>query len=352
MSRSMKDDHWERHEPGMDRGLLPAEIDMTSETEPVQLDVRPLVQRARTAFDRGHNPETTASALPMLTDIVAELARFQEISLEKTNQSASMLKRIDNKYVVDKSTLISVLDDLRKQFRILRIDERGIFSYESCYFDDRKRCFREHQQGRRHRFKVRTRLYVESNKAYFEVKLKGKRGQTEKSRETCDHFHDFAIDDNEQRMLCDLYEQSYKKAFRYDMKPALHVSYKRFTLVSASGGERITVDFSLGFETPAGRTVQIGDDFIIVETKSADGRGKADRVMKQRHVRQAEGCSKYCIGMVLTGGVEKHNKFRPIVKTVRSRMRAPDNGEERHEHQRRYGMGPTFLDAGMNRCSK
>jgi len=256
--------------------------------------------------------------------IVASLQTFSEISLEDTNKSASMLRRIDNKYVVDQRQLLDVLDALKKDFRILRIDGRGIFSYESCYFDDNHQCFNEHRQGRRHRFKVRTRLYVESDKAFFEVKLKGRRGQTEKSREACDHFHSFAVNDGEQRMLRELYEDSYGRAFRYRMVPALHVSYQRFTLVSASGRERITVDLNLGFETPSGKRAEADTDFIIIETKTADGRGKSDRALKSQHIRTADGCSKYCVGMVLTGEVEKFNKFRTIVRRAQARMPTSD----------------------------
>lgn len=275
---------------------------------------------------------TAALVQPNPPDIVDALARFSDISLEETNKSAQMLKRIDNKYVVGRSALLSVLDELQEEFKILRIEHRGIFSYKSCYFDDNGLCFKEHQQGKRQRFKVRTRLYVESDKAYFEVKLKGKRGQTDKSRQKCDQFYAYAVDDEQQEMLRKLYKESYGKEFRFTMRPALHVTYNRFTLVSAQGGERVTVDFNLGFSTPCGKRAQIGNDFIIIETKSADGRGRSDRVLKRNRIRQAEGCSKYCIGMALVGEVRKYNKFRSIVKTARSRMDGPFARDSERDH--------------------
>ncbi len=262
----------------------------------------------------------TALNMAKLCDIDASLSRLSMITLEETNKLAQMLKRIDNKYIVDREALLSLLDEMSNDFRILSIDGHRIFSYRSCYFDDDARCFKEHQQGRRQRFKVRTRLYVESDKAYFEVKLKGKRGQTEKSRTVCEQFNNFMVNDAQHRMLRKLYEKSYGKVFRYEMKPALHVSYNRFTLVSSAGSERTTVDFDLGFATPSGKRVQIGDDFVIIETKSANGRGIADSLLKRNHIRQASGCSKYCIGMVLAGEVQRYNKFRPIVNRIRSRM--------------------------------
>ena len=261
-----------------------------------------------------------ASASP--ADVQTALRSFSPISLEETNKSASMLKRIDNKYLVDKLKLRSILDQLRTDFRVLEIDGCSIFSYESCYFDDEQRCFHEHLQGRRQRFKVRTRRYVESGKAFFEVKLKGKRGQTDKSRETCNDYYAFVINDDERQMMRGLYEKRYGKRFPYRLAPTLHVSYRRFTLVSTSGKERITVDFNLGFETPMGKQAFIGDDFIIIETKTADGRGQSDLALKRQHVRGVDGCSKYCLGMVLTGEVERFNKFRGIVKRALSCMQA------------------------------
>jgi len=280
--------------------------------------------RADDAIDRNKRSDigraSECHVAPSQSELVAILQGFPKISLEETNKSASMLKRIDNKYIVDQQQLRSVLELLRNNFKVLAIDGCRIFSYESCYFDDDGRCFNEHQQGRRQRFKVRTRRYVESNMAFFEVKLKGRRGQTDKSRKACDHYHSFVMNESEQRMLSDLYEHNYGRAFHYKMVPALHVSYQRFTLVSASGRERITVDLNLGFETPSGKCAFIGDDFIIIETKTADGRGKSDRALKNRHIRSVAGCSKYCVGMALTGAVTTYGKFRPIVKLAQSRM--------------------------------
>ncbi len=274
-------------------------------------------RRSDTRRGRG-SPNT-----PYSSTLLTFLETFSEISLEETNKSASMLKRIDNKYVVDQKQLRSVLQKLKPNFSILTIDGRHIFSYESCYFDDDGRCFKEHQQGRRQRFKVRTRRYVESDMAFFEVKMKGKRGETDKSRQACDHFYSFEMNSGEQQMIADLYERTYGKVFHYRLAPALHVSYRRLTLVSVSGNERITIDLNLHFETPSGKDVFIGDDFVIVETKTVDGRGKADWALKRQHIRSVSGCSKYCIGMALTGEVSTYNPFRPIVRLARSRMLPP-----------------------------
>ena len=117
-------------------------------------------------------------------------------------------------------------------------------------------------------------------------------------------------------MLGDFYRRIYKKDFTYNLKPALIVNYKRCTLVSLVGGERITIDYCLGFDPITGVSVNIGNDFIIVETKSEDGKGAADVMLKKFGIRQASKLSKYCVGAILTGRVTKYNNFRASLKRV------------------------------------
>ena len=66
---------------------------------------------------------------------------------------------------------------------MLDIDGRRVFGYESTYFDTPD-CeqYRAHRQGRRRRYKVRSRSYVDTGLSMFEVKTKGLRGATVKHR--------------------------------------------------------------------------------------------------------------------------------------------------------------------------
>ncbi len=231
-----------------------------------------------------------------------------------------MLKRTDSKYILGRDAFMSVFDNFRENFRVLEIGENRIFTYRSCYFDDNFKCYYEHHQGKRQRFKVRIRHYVDSDELFFEVKLKDKRGKTNKKRIPCRDFAVSKISDENLSMLKSFYLDIYRKEFRYDLRPALIVSCKRITLVSVHGGERATIDFDLRFESIDGSSVQIGDDFIIVETKSADGRGYSDRALKKNHIRKVRNCSKYCIGSVLSGNVDKYNRFRPIIKILQDQI--------------------------------
>ena len=247
------------------------------------------------------------------------LDEFQTVSLDETNRLAKMLNRVDNKYVVNYEQFGALLNKIRDQYAVLDIDGRNEFQYASCYYDDNFSCYFEHHQARRQRVKIRTREYVNSGLIFFEVKLKGLRGRTHKHRTDCDTLVMPQIQGEHLAMLSELYTKNYKKIMSFDLRPSLIVDYSRCTLVALKGGERVTIDFDLRFESPDGgdNAVQIGHDFIIVETKSADGRGITDSVLKKLGVRKASKCSKYCIGVNLTGEVTKNNNFLHTIKHVR-----------------------------------
>lgn len=244
--------------------------------------------------------------------------QFDPISLEDTNKSAKMLKRFDNKYVVNREQFEEFLSLVLEDFTLLEINGTRQFSYSSCYYDDDYRCYFDHLQGKRRRFKVRTREYVDSGLMFFEVKLKGLRGQTDKHRITTQKFSAETIDNEELALLTDAYKENYKTEYAFELKPSLIVEYRRCTLVARQGGERVTIDFSLAF-TPYSNNqekIQIGENFIIIETKSGDGKGVADKVMKRLGIRQASKCSKYCLGVNLSGEVERSNSFLPMIRQI------------------------------------
>lgn len=255
----------------------------------------------------------------------ALLNDFQTVSLDDTNRLAKMLNRVDNKYVVNYEQFGALLNEIRSDYAVLEIDGRNEFQYASCYYDDNFSCYFEHHQARRQRVKIRTREYVNSGLMFFEVKLKGLRGRTDKHRTGCESLVMPKIRGDHLTMLKQRYAKTYKKEMPFELRPSLLVDYSRSTLVSLKGGERVTIDFDLRFELPRGSdAVQIGHDFIIVETKSADGRGMTDSALKQLGVRKASKCSKYCIGVNLTGEVSKNNNFLHTIRHVqRSIVQCP-----------------------------
>ena len=253
---------------------------------------------------------------------------FQPISLEQTNKQAQMLTRFDNKYVVNFEQFRSFLQTAREEYAVLEIKGTRQFTYTSCYYDDEFNCYYDHHQDKRRRFKVRTREYVDSGDIYFEIKLKGLRGRTSKHRTNSDYLVWPSIEGEHLDLLRDMHQKQYNSDMPYDLHPALIVGYRRSTLVALRGGERVTIDYRLSFAAPdrPNAPVRIGNDFIIIETKSGNGKGIADSALKKLGIRKASKCSKYCIGVNLTGCVAKNNNFLPTLKRVRRNIIAKDHG--------------------------
>lgn len=262
------------------------------------------------------HPLSEPQPLPPVAGFAGLFAMFDPISLEDTNKSSQMLTRFDNKYILKLRDLEIFLEALKSSYLVLEIDGSRIFQYRSCYFDDNYRCYYEHHNGKRLRFKVRTRHYVNNGSVYFEVKLKDHRGRTKKERIKGQTFFTERIDGEYLSMLSEFYHRSYRRPFEYTLRPSLIVSNNRVTLVARQGGERMTIDFGVGFTGIDGRSVRVGNDFIIVETKSSNGKGVADQLLRNIGIRKARKCSKYCIGANLVGHTERRNNFRPILGLV------------------------------------
>lgn len=249
-------------------------------------------------------------------------AAFQPISLEALNSKAAMLERRDNKYVVQAEALQAALPELATRFDVLEIDGQRSFTYDTCYFDDpERRSFHDHHQGRRQRIKVRVRRYVEAALCFVEVKLKDKRGITVKKRLPYDPAKYGTLDEaalaHVEQAHCALYGRPHARP----LEPVLHMSYRRATLVAREGGERMTIDTGIGFygaerDDAQGPQQHTGHQVFIVETKSANGHGLADAVLRRHHQHPTSGCSKYCVGMSVTGGVQRFNRFRPALRKL------------------------------------
>jgi hypothetical protein len=241
---------------------------------------------------------------------------FNGISLEDLNAKAGMMARMDNKYVLRRSELKRVMPELAKRFDILDIDQRRIFTYDTRYFDDAGRsAYQEHHQGRRQGFKVRVRRYADAGLCFLEVKVKGLRGMTVKHRIPYNPAQSGYLTNAAVEFARNVYSDHYGKPFGYRLQWAMDVRYKRITLVAGDGGERMTIDTDLQYWSSK-RSLSLGTDVFIVETKSDQGRGFADKCLRNVHERPLKKCSKYCLGMAALGEVSRYNLFMPTMRKL------------------------------------
>lgn len=250
-----------------------------------------------------------------MNDYLPDLSRFGGLSLDELDRRASLLDRMENKYLIRSGQFGAVLRDLPGAFDVLVIGGRAVFTYETIYFDTADfQAYHEHLQGKRRRFKIRTRRYVDSELVYLEVKLKGARGRTVKKRMRCSLDDHGRVSSEGTRFVRKTFESVYGERFEAPYFPRLGMLYRRLTLVGTAAPERVTVDFGFQFAGAGGARAVAPEDVVIVEVKSERGRGVADQVMRDHQVRGGS-CSKYCVGLNLIRPNLRHNQFKRTLET-------------------------------------
>jgi hypothetical protein len=235
--------------------------------------------------------------------------RLAPIGLAELDACAALRDRVDVKYVVGLDLLAVLVDRLAATHRVLEIEGRRTFSYATAYYDAPDlRCYRDHLQGRRRRFKCRTRRYVETDTRAFEVKLKGARGETVKRRAMLDG----PVDLRDPALLGFLRDACGREPGA--LGETLRMRFARTTLVAPELGERLTCDVGLAFTAPGGAAARLAAGRAIVESKSARGAALADAVLRSLGARPVSGCSKYALGIALTRPGVRANPYRPLLR--------------------------------------
>lgn len=241
---------------------------------------------------------------------------FDPVSLDQLNAKAAMLERLDNKYVVRAAVLQQAMEGLVRHFDVLEIDGLRSFTYDTCYFDDEQlHCYLDHHQGRRKRCKVRVRHYTDAGLCFVEVKLKDRRGVTVKKRLKTQPDLYGLLDSAAREHIERSYRHLYGDPFPLQLQRVMDMRYRRVTLVAREGGERMTIDGGIEFSSH-GRIRRTDADVFVVETKSANANGLADRILRQLHQHPTNSCSKYCVGMAALDLAPRHNRFLPALRKL------------------------------------
>lgn len=216
------------------------------------------------------------------------------ISLERMNERAGLMTRLDQKYFVPRDVLGEILEGYRG-LRVLEINGTRAHRYASTYLDTPEfKFFRQHTQGRRHRNKVRFRTYS-TGEAFLEVKSKGTRGVTVKERIPVPPSRAGGRGlDGPARAFIDEQIPGHP-GLSENLVPVLDTHYDRVTVLQ--GGNRLTCDLNLRFVAEGGAEVR-GPDDVLVETKSATGRSPIDHAFRSVGIRPVS-VSKYGVGMSL-----------------------------------------------------
>lgn len=224
---------------------------------------------------------------------LARVSVLPNISLDDLDDLAALQQRVDRKYIVDGAVVTDVIDHLAHRLAALEIDGRRTFGYESTYFDTPDlRSFHATAHRRRRRFKVRTRTYLDAGTAMLEVKTRGARGETIKTRRP----HDLdarTVLDGESVAFVDSVLAS--PGLGRELRPTLTTGYRRTTLIDLDDIGRVTIDADLRCVDRQHRSTGLVARYVL-ETKSTGGPGATDRRLWQMGVRP-DKISKYGTGL-------------------------------------------------------
>lgn len=262
-------------------------------------------------------------------DVLADVAAgIRPVALADLNEQAALMRRSDRKYLVTGSVFRRAMDLLGQllgdDLRVLEIEGDRVMGYESVYYDSPDlEGFRAHVQGRRRRYKVRSRSYVDTGVSFVEVKYKSRFDVTSKVRTSypdappvgqqplpplADHGVAFAGGVIADAYALDLPER---------IEPVLRTVNERATfLVGAHGGApagRMTVDVALRFDD-GDASSRMRDDMLLIETKSDGSSLVIDHLLRSLGERPVV-MSKYCVGLSLLRPGVSGNKWRRITRT-------------------------------------
>lgn len=219
--------------------------------------------------------------------------RLAPVDLEAVIALAGLQTRIDRKYLVPHTVLTDLLARLGERMWVLDIQGRRAFDYESVYFDTPDLLtYRQHAHGRRRRFKVRTRSYLNSGETVLEVKTEGGRAETVKHRTPYEMADRYRLNTRARNVL-----DAELPADVADLRASLISSYLRATFLDPQTGSRMTCDVDLSFQD-RGLTVTGPDDQVLIESKTT-GRAAPVDTMLWRMGHRPVALSKYCVGLAL-----------------------------------------------------
>ncbi len=243
---------------------------------------------------------------PLLT---VALKSFSPISLEAIER-VSLMNRSDTKFVLHTTQVDDILSMLSSVYTVLDIAGNRLIHYDGVYFDTAERhLYMQHHNGKLNRVKVRTRQYVENSSSFFEIKRKINGKRTIKQRIPLTG----GLADIQQEEA-----QLVRQTTDLDplqLHPVLRVGYTRFTLVHPERPERVTIDMSLSYNSPAG-SLDLGG-VVVAEVKQARFSRQSEfmKIMQSRRIFPVS-ISKYCAGMAMSYTDLKYNRFKHKLRTL------------------------------------
>jgi hypothetical protein len=245
-----------------------------------------------------------------MTDTIVNIIQsYDPISLSELSEY-KLLNRIDTKYVCNISQLPQILSAISTDFRIQTSGQERIFGYESLYFDSpQMKSYFDHHQGKRIRYKIRFRKYLDTGDVFLEIKRKQNFNRTDKKR------HEFEFSTNLESSHLQFLEK-YIDIPQSGLQPTIWTNFNRMTLAGKSTVERVTIDTNIQFKNDTESILLPGLAVIEVKREKTKDYSPLLKVLNNLHIKPY-GFSKYIMGQIILRPTIKHNRFLTKISTVK-----------------------------------
>jgi len=238
------------------------------------------------------------------------LSALRGATLAEVDAAAALQHRTDRKYLVPLDEARSFVRLLAGSHHVLDLGGRRTTSYLSTYFDtEHLAAWRAHVQGRRRRWKVRTRLYAEDGLCRAEVKTKDGRGATVKHALRVPASDYGELTKPAAEFVDEVLEGACVPVTAGELSAAAEVRYVRAALADLGHGSRVTFDGVLSCHL-GDRGAALDAGHVLIETKGGAQPAPADRLLLGMGVRPVS-LSKYIVGQsLLTPGLPDNDVRR------------------------------------------
>ena len=264
------------------------------------------ILRDRGSSKRQGSDGRSASMSAADNKLVDQIRAFKKHSLNDLKR-ASLMDRVDTKFIVKKEHLPRILNLLQSTHSVLSVGGQEVSEYRNHYFDTPDmRLYKAHHNGKLNRYKVRQRHYVGSQLRFLEVKFKNNKKRTKKTRVRIDPENYNGVDDFVRTSMGGTMPRLLSKQIS---------GYRRIAFANEEAAERITIDFDIWYQaTDNGPTVEL-NELCIVEVKQAKKNMSSPFFKLAKQLGYAPtSFSKYCIGCALLyGDTLKSNRFKDTI---------------------------------------
>ncbi|MCU1574223.1 MAG: hypothetical protein JWO93_2305 [Micrococcaceae bacterium] len=253
---------------------------------------------------------------PLLpTDRLSAVSAMPPIGLDELNTAAALQTRVDRKYIVETGLANQLVASLEVRMRVLEMEGLRTFGYDSVYFDTPQLdSYMLAARGRRRRYKIRTRTYVDTATSFLEVKTEGVRQATVKERIPYCPSDRNVLTREGLAYVAETLAMTIGGVPRGSLAPVLETEYSRTTLYLPEAGSRATIDTGVTWRRPGEASWQMHGK-VIVETKSGSAAGPLDRHLWAHGVRPCR-ISKFATGLAALNPQLPANRWHRTLSTA------------------------------------